>query len=132
MARRSYANSKGRKSKGRFLSLPHDALNHPKYISLSYSSKSLLIEIAMQYNGFNNGDISIPWSRMQKRGWRSEDTLNKNKKELIGKGFITQTRQGGKNRCSLFAINWEAINECGGKLDISSTKVPSFTWKSLP
>ena len=44
------------------------------------------------------------------------------KKRIANRGFIIITRQGGRNRASLFAITWKEIDECKGKLDIDPTK----------
>ena len=113
---------KGRRSGGRFLSLPYVVLEHPEYISLSKKAVKLLIDLAIQYNGHNNGDFCATFSMMKKRGWSSNDQLQKALKELIAKNFIMLTRQGGKKIANLYAITWQPIDECGGKLDISSTK----------
>jgi hypothetical protein len=49
--------------------------------------------------------------------------------ELLALGFIEQTRQGGKNQCSLYAVTWLAIDECNGKLYVKPTNVASNLWK---
>jgi len=84
----------------------------------------------MQYNGFNNGDFCCTWSIMKKRRWRSQATLNKAKKELIYYGWIICSRHGGKNRCSLYAVTFKAIDECKGKLEIPETVTAPGTWKN--
>jgi hypothetical protein len=47
----------------------------------------------------------------------------------LAHGFIEQTRQGGKNQCSLYAVTWLAIDECNGKLDVNPTRAASNLWK---
>jgi len=121
--------AKGRKEKGRYLMFFHAMLNHPDYLSLSPYAKVLLIDIAMQYNGINNGDFGASWTVMKKRGWKSEATLSKKLKELQEKNFIVKTRQGGLHVCSLYAVTWVAVDDCKGKLDISATKTPLRKWK---
>lgn len=88
----------------------------------------LLVDAAKQYNGSNNGDLHAAWSILSGQGWRSKGTLSRAIKELIDKGFIELTRQGGKNRCSLYAITWKPIDECKGKLDVKETRVASNLW----
>lgn len=128
MAKRSC--TKGRKGMGRFLALPYVVLNHQDYLSLSHYARSLLIDIAMQYNGSNNGNLGASWTVMKKRGWASQDTLSRKLKELLDKGFIVKSRQGGLHQCNLYAITWQAVNECRGKqLDIPETKSPARKWK---
>jgi len=114
---------KGRSSCRRFLALPHAVLEHQDFVSLSNKAVRLLLDLAMQYNGSNNGDLCATFSMMKKRGWSSNDQRSKALKELIDKNFIVLTRQGGRKIASLHAITWQPINECGGKLDVSSTKL---------
>ena len=66
---------------------------------------------------------------MRLYGWTSKGTVDKALNELLARGFIEQTRQGGRNKCSLYAVSWLAIDECGGKLDVSDTRVASNLWK---
>ena len=53
---------------------------------------------------------------MRQRGWRSSSTLNRARQELVYYGFIELTRQGGLGCCSLYAITWEGIDHCNGKI----------------
>ena len=121
--------SKGRKESGSFLAIPHAVLRSPNFIALSSSGVKLLIDLATEYKGTNNGDLCATWSMMKKRGWKSQDTLNRALRELISRGMIVKTRQGGLNYASLYALSWRRIDECGGKLDISSTIAPPGNWR---
>jgi len=112
-----------------FVQLPHKLLNCDNYLSLSPKAVKLLLDLYVQYRGSNNGDFSIPWSRMKERGWRSKDTLYKARDELIENGFVVQTRQGGKHRCSLYAITWRPIDDCNGKLECPPTRTALGYWK---
>ncbi|KAA1175876.1 hypothetical protein FWJ25_01710 [Marinobacter salinexigens] len=125
MAKDSRARHKGRKGNAPFLHIPHSVLESEAYRRLDGWSAKLLVDIAGQFKGYNNGDLTAAWSHMVKRGWRSKGTLHKALKALVDAGLIEQTRQGGRNRCSLYAVTWKAINECGGKLDVRQTKGPS-------
>lgn len=74
----------------------------------------------------------MTWNFMSKdRRWKSKDTLYKARDELVEKGLIEQTRQGGKHRCNLYAITWESIDDCKGKLDVAATRVASGAWKTM-
>lgn len=66
---------------------------------------------------------------MQPRGWRSKATLDKARKELLAAGWLELSRQGGRNRCSLYSVTFYAIDECGGKLDVPPTLTPKSTWR---
>ena len=120
---------KGRQTTKSFLMFPHDLLEHPSFRTLTPRATKLLVDIAAQYNGHNNGDLCAPLSLMRKRGWRSSDQLFKARKELQDRGLILTSRQGGLNKCSLFALTWFQIDECKGKLDIKSTATAPHHWR---
>ena len=121
---------KGRQTTGSFLRLPHHVLQHETFKTLSTRATKLLIDIAAQYRGSNNGDLSATLSLMRDRGWNSSDQLNKAKKELVEKDVIRVARQGGLNKCNLYALTWFPIDECKGKLDIASTITAPGNWKT--
>ena len=54
---------------------------------------------------------------------------NKAKRELLESGLITVSRQGGKNQCTLYALTFLAIDDCGGKLDMGETCRAPDDWK---
>lgn len=115
------AKSKAITYKG-FLHLHRPLLNCCDFISLKGNSIKLLIDIASQYNGFNNGDLCASLSVMKKRGWNSNQQLSKALRELRGRNLIIQTKQGGFNiGPNLYAVTWQPIDECQGKLDIGPT-----------
>ena len=112
-----------------FVGIPHECANHSNFIRLSPYAVKLLIDIAIQYRGNNNGDLTIAYSLMKDRGWRSEATLHKYKRELLHYGWIMLTRQGGKHKASLYAITWKSVDECKGKLDVKETHKSLGYWK---
>lgn len=121
---------KGRKSRGSFLAMPHEILNDDNFTSLSPRAVKLLIDVASQYRGDNNGDLCCAWSVMSKRGWTSNDQLYKARDELLSRGWIVITRQGQRPRlASLYALTWLPIDECNGKLDCAPTKQALGYWK---
>lgn len=112
--------------------IPHAVLDSPNYLAVSWPARSLLVDLARQFNGYNNGDLTAAWKLMAKRGWRSKDTLYKALRELLDSGLIELTRQGGRNACNLYAVTWDAIDECKGKLDYGPTAVASGLWRKPP
>jgi len=112
-----------------FLSLPHILLNSVAYSKLSAHAVKLLIDISAEFRGVNNGDLSATFNSLKKKNWHSKGTLNKAIKELKEYGFIEVSRQGGRNKCSLYALTFRPINICKGKLDIKHTDNPSNLWK---
>ena len=129
-------NQKSFRIKGRypfkfFVMFPWDVLNHEIFRTLSPRATKLVIDIAAQYRGHNNGDLSATLSLMRVRGWNSSDQLDKAKKELVRKDVIRVARQGGLNKCNLYALTWFPIDECNGKLDIASTTTAPVNWRNI-
>jgi hypothetical protein len=113
---------------GGFLALPKAVLNSPKFRSLSSAAVKLLIDIGSQFNGKNNGDLSAAWKIMSPRGWRSEATLARAKKELIAAGFIDETRKGHlPNKCSLYGLTFHPLN-ANSKLDVGVNGFAFGAW----
>ncbi|MEQ1511174.1 MAG: hypothetical protein ABL934_00675 [Lysobacteraceae bacterium] len=111
------------------LGIPHYVLNSPQFGALNGWEIKLLVEVAGQYHGFNNGNLSCTWSQLASRGWRSNGTLRKSLKTLLEKEWLICTRHGGRNLCSLYAVSWWAINACEGKrLEVRPEKAPSNRW----
>lgn len=96
---------------------------------LSHSAAHLLDNLIAQFNGGNNGDLCASPKILKLFGWTSKGSADKALLELLANGFIEQTRQGGRNKCSLYAVTWLAIDECGGKLDVNATRIPSNLWR---
>ena len=119
----------GRSIIGGFVALPNLYLRTPEFAALSGRAVKLLLELCLQYNRKNNGDLSITRAAMAPRGFRSADQLMKARDELIDSGWIMQTRQGGRNIPSLYALTWEPIDKCGGKLDVPHGLMPLHLWK---
>ena len=94
-------------------------LSHPNYIALSHRAVRLLWDLYIQYNGHNNGDFTVAYSVMRKKGWNSNDQIRKGIRELIQTCWIVLTRQGGMNNgCNLYAVTFHSIDYCKGKLDV--------------
>ena len=131
MTRRNerYRRAKGRRASGSFLSLPHNLLRHKNFKTLRAKPTKLLIDIAVQYRGTNNGDLCAPLSIMRERGWSSNDQLFRARKEVVDRGFVRVSRQGGRNQCTLYALTWQPIDDCRGKLDINATTTAPHDWK---
>lgn len=87
------------------------------------------MDLAAQFKGYNNGDLCMAWTLMEKRGWKSRDTLNKARKELLDVDLILVSRRGDRKRPNLYALTFFAIDECGGKLDMKPTDRPHSTWR---
>ena len=120
---------KGRRITGRFIGLPHVVVKNKDYIQLSYKSKALLIDLMLQYNGKNNGDLTTALAILRDRGWKRQATVGEAVKELIDANLIIRTREGQFrnpfSRCALYAITWQPIDDCKDKdLTVNPTITP--------
>lgn len=132
MARKSdrWKEAKQKRDSGAFVQLPLSVLNSRAYIECSAHAKMLLFDLVAQYRGHNNGDLCAAYSLMKLRGWKSTHTLQKAKNELQAAGLIVETRKGARpNKASLYAVTWYALDECGGKLDMTAQSFPRGAYK---
>ncbi len=120
----------GRSESGSFLAIPHAVLKSDAYRTLSAHAVKLLFDLAAQYRGKNNGDLTATWRIMQPLNWRSRQTLERALRELQEHGLIEKTRQGGLNKCNLFALTWRAIDTCSSKLEVAASHAASGRWKT--
>jgi hypothetical protein len=127
--KRRFKDAKARREPGGFVPLPSVAIRSEPFAKLGAHAVKLLIELLAQFRGDNNGDLEMTWGKMRKRGWASRDTLNRARGELLGAGWIMVSRQGGRHKCSLYAVTFYAIDDCKGKLDVSATGSPPSLWK---
>ena len=66
---------------GRFMAVPHAVLDSVSYLQLPTRAVKLLMDIAYQYNGRNNGDLTVAWGL-----WRGGLVLERHL-EQGGQGF---------------------------------------------
>jgi hypothetical protein len=127
---KTFSKIKGRRSDyTSYAGIPRVVMDHPDYIGLGGNAVKLLLELARQYKGLNNGDLSASFSQMSKRGFKSKTTLKSALDELLQANLITQTRTGvftnPGGKCALFALVWLPIHECSGKhLEVSPSTTP--------
>jgi hypothetical protein len=95
------------RDKGGFIALPHSVVDSAAFQRLSHPAKSLLIELARQHLGDNNGRLLASRSHLATRGWKSSDVISRAKRELQASGFIHETVKGYRpNRASWYALTW--------------------------
>ena len=132
MSRKSFKGGKDKRDGGAFVSVPLSVLNSRAYLKASSHARMLLFDLLAQYRGENNGDLCAAWKFMQPRGWRSEETLGKAKRELLDLELIVETRKGARpNKASLYALTWYALDLCGGKLEMKPQAFPRGAYRLL-
>lgn len=100
---------------GGFIALPDWMLHHPSYRAASARARALLIDVAMQYKGRNNGRLVVCDKALKPLGWNSRNGITKGKKELLELGLLVETRKGAKpNRAAWYAITWRPLDSSEG------------------
>lgn len=99
-----------------FIQISDLVLASEAYKDLSFSARSMLIEVLKYYNGRNNGFIFISKQVLKSRGF-SKNTATKALKELTSHGLIYMTKKGGNlnGGCSWYAITWRPITRMDGQ-----------------
>ncbi|PZS98682.1 hypothetical protein [Stenotrophomonas maltophilia] len=118
-----------------FVQLPHYMIQSPQFYRLGGAALKLLLFLAGQYNGKNNGDLSATESMVRAAGVCAPSKLRGVLNELEDSGFIVKTRHGMKRVCSLYALTWYGIDECEGKCLEIAPGPPRNDWRktqSLP
>lgn len=121
--------AKGRKEKGSFAQVPANVLQSPEFHGITGEAVRLLLALAAQYNGHNNGNLCAALRVAKQYGFRSGDTLARAITRLIDAGLIIRTRegmfQGAGSKCALYALAWKRIDACPGKgLTVEPTQGP--------
>jgi hypothetical protein len=127
MAYRKKTNNPNARS---FAGIPRIVMDSEDFKGLSGNAVKLLLALANQYRGKNNGDLTTAWSIMHaKFGFKSPGVVTRAKKQLLDANMIVETRTprwlnpGGK--CGLYALVWQAIDDCPGKqLERNATITP--------
>jgi hypothetical protein len=100
---------------GPFVALPHAVIDSQGYRSLGYAARALLVEIARQYRGDNNGRLLASRAYMLDRGWNSSDVLSRAKADLLKAGLIHETVKGRRpNKASWYACTWWKLDRHPG------------------
>lgn len=82
------------------------------------TAKALLVELIRQHNRKNNGHFQLARHYMKTRGWSSPDVIRRAVEDLIERGLVIRTRQGGLNTGpSRYAVTWLRISNFA-ELDI--------------
>jgi len=104
----------GRKSGAkRFAMLPLELLQHIAVKSLTHVSFRLLVFMASEFNGKNNGALGITATQAAEVGFSNRRTLYRSFKELEGRGLIVQTYPASRvpPRPTMWALTWLPLHD---------------------
>jgi len=114
MAKKERYQKSGRDAGG-FIALPWQVIDSPAFLRLTPYGKALLIDIARQYTGHNNGALRCGRAYMAERGWKSNDMLTKAKRELLEAELLFETVKGCRpNKASWYAVTWQVLDKLDG------------------
>jgi hypothetical protein len=100
---------------GVFVAIPMVVLDSPAYRALSHPARALLLEVAYQYHGDDNGRMHLSRKYLATRGWTSADVIQRAKTELLEAGFLFETVKGQRpNKASWYALTWMALDRLDG------------------
>jgi hypothetical protein len=111
VATKKWKAQKDKRDGRQFLALPLVVLQSAGYRAAGHVARSLLLDIAMQYSGTNNGRLTACAKYLRPLGWLSNDTIVRARRELIDVGLLVETRKGARpNRAAWFALSWVALD----------------------
>ena len=116
---------------GLYAAIPHAVLDGAAFKGASHPAKALLHDLIRQHSGNNNGHLHLSFSWLEGRCWKSRDVIHRARAELIERGLLLQTRQGGLNiGASRYALTWLSITNFVG-LDIQGKGYHPGAWSLL-
>lgn len=98
-----------------YCSIPWSVLDSRAYQGATPTAKALLFELLRQHSGSNNGHLHLAHKWLAPRGWASKETIERARDDLLKRGLIVQTKQGGLFiGASLYALTWLPISNHTG------------------
>lgn len=122
------------REEGTFAMLPDEVLKSDACRTLPHPAHRILVALAAQYFGTNNGSLSLTRKTAAEYGIGNPYALGDGLRELEERGLIAKTRPGRRipPRSSLFALAWRLIN-APNKLDphdARETMRPADGWRT--
>jgi hypothetical protein len=98
--------------------VPDEVMRSVAYCVQPDYAKCALFALACRYNGYNNGDLSLPWSEARLLGVSAQWKVYAGLRLLVLAGLIQMTRRGslrgGRKYPNLYALEWRGINAVDG------------------
>ena len=113
MARDKRLRSTGRSGKSsRFIMLPLSVFKSKACMNLSHAHFRLLMALAADYNGKNNGALALTRPQAREAGIGSNRTVSEGLRDLEARGLIVRTDPGMVRppRPARFAVTWKDVD----------------------
>lgn len=117
--------SNGRSPKEPFVRLPNRLIDAPAFISLHPSALQVLLMLARQYSGGNNGALMATKAKFEGRGIH-ENSGRRGLEMLRDRKIAAINREGYFRRPTLYALTFYEIDDChwvSGQLLLAPTYV---------
>jgi len=113
-----------------FAAIPVEVLTSVACRTLPAYAVRVLLAVAAQYRGNNNGDLALTFATARPFGIVCKAQLFGALGMLKKRGLIEQTRQGGKKPMgpTLYAVSWQPISDLDGKIASGATTAASNAW----
>ena len=108
--------------------LPLTVLDQAAVIKLSHAAFRILVLMAAQYHGGNNGALGITRSQAAVNGIGSDHTLYSALRTLEERGLIEQTYPASRvpPRPTMYALTWMSVDDTSWS---RSTRIPAHTYR---
>ncbi len=108
--------------------LPLTVFDTPAVSTLSHAVFRILMLMAAEYNGGNNGALGITRSQAAEKGIGSDHTLYDGLRTLEKRGLIEQTYPASRvpARPAMHALTWISVDDTEWS---RSTRIPAHTYR---
>ncbi len=113
---------------GRFARLPVAVLNHIAVTTLTHAAFRVLVLLAAQFGGFNNGALGITAKQATDAGIGSDKTLYRSLRELELRRLVELTYPASRvpPRPTMWALTWLPLDDTRYS---QSTRTPSHAYR---
>jgi len=120
--------SKHKKSGKRFAMVPQCVMESTACINLTHAAFRVLVLLAAEFNGYNNGAIGITASQARQAGIGSDKTLYRSLHELEARMLIATTHPASRvpPRPTMWKLTWLPVDDTQYT---SATRTPSHAYR---
>lgn len=97
-----------------FAAIPVDVMESEAFAALPDYAIPVLVALAAQYRGQNNGNLSLTCTQARQLGVHSSWKVRAGLQLVSMVGLVERTRQGkmshGRGVCALFALTWKPVD----------------------
>ena len=117
-----------KKNAGRFAMLPVTVLNTDAVITLSHAAHRVMVLLAAEYNGGNNGALGITANQAIARGIGSDHTLYRALRTLEKHGLIERTYPASRvpPRPTMYLLTWLSVDDTNYS---RKTRIPTHIYR---